>query len=270
MRKSVESQSCKDLPKSSRDFKVTEKASKPSKIKPIAQAVPSLPESKFFPSSGRNIHVSRASNLVGATVSANISTTNSVNTSGVYLGNLTVRNHSKTESLNFSQHSNERIVENPVRAWTDLQLPTNPACVLRNFSAKLSDFEQSEILRYQHVYCIGIEAKKMKTQPGSLNYGFDDENGDYKGFVKDHVAYRYEILELVGRGSFGQVFKVFDFKHQCHCALKVIRNKPRFQQQAMVEIEILKTLRKKDAESAFNVVHIQSSFQFRNHIVTSN
>ena len=87
--------------------------------------------------------------------------------------------------------------------------------------------------------------------------------------IKDHIAYRYEVLDIIGKGSFGQVFKVYDYKHQTHCALKMIRSKARFQQQALVEIEILKTIRKKDDESCYNVVHIQSSFQFRSHIVRS-
>ena len=270
MKKSIQSLSCKDLPKSAKELKTKAEinATSEHRSRAIAQLVPTLPESKFFPTSGRNLHISRASQIIGSTVSANISTTNSVNSSVINPGNLTVRNHSKNESLNFSIHSQDRVPESKAKIWTDIQLPTTPAVALKHFSQKLTDYEQSEILRYQHVYCIGYESKKVKPAPNAANNGFDDENGDYKVVIKDHIAYRYEVLDIIGKGSFGQVFKVYDYKHQTHYALKMIRSKPRFQQQALVEIEILKTVRKKDDESSYNVVHIQSSFQFRSHIVS--
>ena len=36
------------------------------------------------------------------------------------------------------------------------------------------------------------------------NYGYDDENGDYKTVLKDHIGYKYEVLKPLGSGSFGQ------------------------------------------------------------------
>ena len=85
--------------------------------------------------------------------------------------------------------------------------------------------------------------------------------------MHDHICYRYEIFEVLGKGSFGQVFRVFDYKHKAFCAMKIIKNKKRFHQQAIVEIDILKNLRKKDEGNGYNIVHIQSSFNFRSHIV---
>lgn len=38
--------------------------------------------------------------------------------------------------------------------------------------------------------------------------GFDDDNGSYIKVLHDHIAYRYEIREVIGKGSFGQVVKV--------------------------------------------------------------
>ena len=48
--------------------------------------------------------------------------------------------------------------------------------------------------------------------PSSLPHpsspGYDDENGSYIKVLHDHIAYRYEIREVIGKGSFGQVVKV--------------------------------------------------------------
>jgi dual specificity tyrosine-phosphorylation-regulated kinase 2/3/4 len=63
------------------------------------------------------------------------------------------------------------------------------------------------------------------------NHGYDDERGDYIVVPHDHLAYRYEILGILGKGSFGQVVKVHDFKTNMLRAVKIIRNKKRFHHQ---------------------------------------
>ena len=45
--------------------------------------------------------------------------------------------------------------------------------------------------------------------------------------LHDHISYRYEILEVIGKGSFGQVVKAFDHKSGSTLAIKMIRNKKR-------------------------------------------
>jgi len=41
------------------------------------------------------------------------------------------------------------------------------------------------------------------------------------------MVYRYEIKEVLGKGSFGQVVKAHDHKTDQVVALKIIRNKKR-------------------------------------------
>ncbi len=45
--------------------------------------------------------------------------------------------------------------------------------------------------------------------------------------LHDHLAFRYEILEVIGKGSFGQVVKAIDHKTGNLVAVKIIRNKKR-------------------------------------------
>jgi serine/threonine protein kinase len=77
----------------------------------------------------------------------------------------------------------------------------------------------------------------------SANFGYDDERGDYSIVPGDHLSYRYEIIDVLGKGSFGQVVRCIDHKTGGLVAVKIIRNKKRFHQQALVEVNILQKLR---------------------------
>ena len=46
------------------------------------------------------------------------------------------------------------------------------------------------------------------------NNGFDDVNGDYKVVIGDHIGYRYEIVEFLGKGSFGTALGCIDHKEK--------------------------------------------------------
>lgn len=110
----------------------------------------------------------------------------------------------------------------------------------------LCEYERKEILEYESVHYIGAHSeKKMATTDNSTNnYGYDDERGDYQVINHDHLAYRYEIIDTLGKGSFGQVLHCRDHGTGQSMAIKIIRNKKRFHHQALVEIKILDNLRK--------------------------
>ncbi len=87
--------------------------------------------------------------------------------------------------------------------------------------------------------------------------------------IHDHICYRYEILEVIGKGSFGQVIRALDHKTNQYVAIKIIRNKKRFHHQALVEVRILDELRKKDSDQSHNIIHMLDYFYFRNHLCIS-
>lgn len=80
------------------------------------------------------------------------------------------------------------------------------------------------------------------------------------------MAYRFEILKIIGKGSFGQVVKAFDHMLGQLVALKIVRNEKRFARQALEEIRILEHLRQEDTDNSHNVVHLLEHFTFRNHM----
>ncbi len=70
----------------------------------------------------------------------------------------------------------------------------------------------------------------------------------------------------MGKGSYGEVVKVFDHKKKQFVALKIVRNKAKFNQQAFIEIQILTHIKEKDTERASNVVRIKDFIIFRKHV----
>jgi len=77
-----------------------------------------------------------------------------------------------------------------------------------------------------------------------------------------------EIIDILGKGSFGQAIKCFDHKSKKQIALKIIRSKKRFYHQATVEVKVLKYIKERDPEGLSNVVMMLDYFIFRKHIVS--
>ncbi|XP_044740903.1 dual specificity tyrosine-phosphorylation-regulated kinase 2 [Chrysoperla carnea] len=142
-----------------------------------------------------------------------------------------------------------------------------PEQVMKLYSNKLTPYEHREIYTYPHVYFIGAKAKK---RPGIIgnpnNCDYDNEQGSYIHIPHDHVAYRYEVLKVIGKGSFGQVVKAYDHKTHEQVALKMVRNEKRFHRQAQEEVRILEHLRKQDKDNTMNIIHMYDHFTFRNHM----
>lgn len=112
--------------------------------------------------------------------------------------------------------------------------------------AMLNIYERGEIIDYNDIYFCGTQnAAKVvgDMNSDSPNFGYDDERGDYTIVPGDHLSYRYEIIDILGKGSFGQVVRCIDHKTGVLVAVKIIRNKKRFHQQALVEVNILQKLR---------------------------
>ena len=78
--------------------------------------------------------------------------------------------------------------------------------------------------------------------------------------MHDHIGYRYEVVDFLGKGSFGQAMKCFDYKNNEFVAMKIIRNKKRFHHQATVEVKVLQHLKDHDPDDINNIVRMKESF----------
>ncbi|KAK3818327.1 MAG: kinase-like domain-containing protein [Linnemannia gamsii] len=147
--------------------------------------------------------------------------------------------------------------------------PLSPYAALKLYAPYLSLYERAEIGEFPQVYYVGQNCRHKKpasVEASNSNFGYDDERGDYLIVNHDHLMYRYEVLDMLGKGSFGQVAKCYDHKTGEYVAIKIIRNKKRFHCQAVVEVKILDNLNKWDPEAKHNLIRMTDSFYFRNHL----
>lgn len=87
-----------------------------------------------------------------------------------------------------------------------IQFPMQPRDVIVHLSKYLLDIEKTEILEYDVVHFINLLERKgagLVTPDGVDNNGFDNDKGEYICDVHDHIAYRFEVVKRLGKGSFG-------------------------------------------------------------------
>lgn len=143
-----------------------------------------------------------------------------------------------------------------------LTLPVDSRYILKHYESRLSSLEFREILDYHEIYYISDMNHKL---PAKNDQDYDDDKGDYVVIRGDQVKYRYEVLDLLGRGSFGQVLKVLDHKTKEIMALKIIKSHKKFHFQAKIEIKILKYI-DDNKGSDYHIIEMRDQFTFRNHV----
>ncbi|BGP38563.1 serine/threonine protein kinase, CMGC, dual-specificity [Rhodotorula kratochvilovae] len=176
------------------------------------------------------------------------------------------RQCSKKLAAGLSEDAVRRMFEFP--APSEPLPPLSPDDAISLYSRYLSPYERDEIREYPKVYFVGPNCdKKQATKENTTNnHGFDDERGDYLLVMHDHIQFRYEVIDVLGKGSFGQVLQCRDHKTGDMVAVKIIRNKKRFHHQALVEIKVLENLVKWDPDEKHFVIRMVESFTFRGHL----
>uniref|UniRef100_S4RTN3 dual-specificity kinase n=1 Tax=Petromyzon marinus TaxID=7757 RepID=S4RTN3_PETMA len=145
-------------------------------------------------------------------------------------------------------------------------------------TAPLRKLSVDLIKTYKHINEVYYAKKKRRAQQQQgedsshkkerkvYNDGYDDDNYDY--IVKNGEKWmdRYEIDSLIGKGSFGQVVKAYDHQEQEWVAIKIIKNKKAFLNQAQIEVRLLELMNKHDTDMKYYIVHLKRHFMFRNHL----
>eukprot|EP00913_Durusdinium_trenchii_P000920 g851.t1 len=104
-----------------------------------------------------------------------------------------------------------------------------------------------------------------KLSKGVYNSNYDNAEHDYICRVGDKIVnpdgHTYEILERLGHGTFGQVLKCHHSGSSSHVALKIIKNKPAYFHQALVEIRSV--LQELDPDDDKRIVRMLDFFVYR-------
>ena len=79
------------------------------------------------------------------------------------------------------------------------ELPMTNTELLR-LNQNITAWEREEVQHYDKIYFHGPKARKIEASKGQpYNNGFDDESGSYIKVLNDHLMYRYEVLEVIGK-----------------------------------------------------------------------
>ena len=115
--------------------------------------------------------------------------------------------------------------------------------------------------------------RRVLTKPseGKKNDGYDNEECDYILYVNDVLGidegHKYLILDVLGRGTFGQVVKCQNMKTLEVVAVKVIKNKTAYFNQSMMEVTILDLLNNNlDKSDEHHILRLKDTFIHRHHL----
>eukprot|EP00050_Salpingoeca_kvevrii_P011021 m.12175 g.12175 ORF g.12175 m.12175 type:complete len:460 (-) comp3211_c0_seq1:1123-2502(-) len=156
----------------------------------------------------------------------------------------------------------------PAAAAAASPMDAKPDSKFRDASqAPLRKLSVDLINTYKHINEVYYAAKRRRQKEAvTHNNGFDDENHDYIVRPGETWQDRYDIKALLGRGSFGQVAEAYDRVEHQRVAIKIIKNKTAFREQAKIEIALLEEMNRLDADDKFHIVRLLRHFEHRNHL----
>ncbi|KAH9256318.1 hypothetical protein BASA81_005539 [Batrachochytrium salamandrivorans] len=102
------------------------------------------------------------------------------------------------------------------------------------------------------------------------NDGFDNKNSDLiltQGDMLTSSQFQFKVLELLGQGTFGQVVKCQASWHDKPrmVAVKVVKNKPAYHNQAKVEIKVLQRIQQA-GQAEENIINLLHEFEYHSHL----
>lgn len=122
-------------------------------------------------------------------------------------------------------------------------------------------------------YELSFNPRRVLTKPSRPmhNDGHDNEDSDYILYVNDWLGAeegnRYLILDILGQGTFGQVVKCQNMKTREIVAVKVIKNKPAYFNQSMMEVTILEMLNGNwDPHDQHHILRLRDTFIHAKHL----
>ena len=130
--------------------------------------------------------------------------------------------------------------------------------VLQKYGNRMSDYEKREIWSFRNVIYLGDEFGKNVED-------YTDDEGFFKGKIGGQIGYRYEIIGVLGKGNFSEVFECLDHKSGSSYAVKILRNNDQFMASGIEECRLLDLIKSgKCPDKGINFIF--DHFKFKEHI----
>lgn len=113
----------------------------------------------------------------------------------------------------------------------------------------------------------GTTAQSIPHSAPTTKSSSSNGEGDYQLVQHEilcSVSNSYEVLEFLGRGTFGQVAKCWKRGTNEIVAIKILKNHPSYARQGQIEVSILNRLSAENADE-FNFVRSYECFQHKGH-----
>ncbi|XP_071956142.1 homeodomain-interacting protein kinase 1-like [Antedon mediterranea] len=168
--------------------------------------------------------------------------------------------------------TNGHNAQNVIRASTIGLLDTYQKCGLKRKSEELDNHQRRRTekvhAKQYHASSINSTATtSTATTTKTTSKKSSSSDGDYQLVqheVLTSLTNRYEVLEFLGRGTFGQVVKCWKRGTNEIVAIKILKNHPSYARQGQIEVNILARLSAENADE-YNFVRAYECFQHKTH-----
>lgn len=133
--------------------------------------------------------------------------------------------------------------------------PVDPAFILSKHRDFLTTLEEQEISSYREIYYL----RSRKPQDKSLNPVLPEK---FQFVTNEHIAYRFQMLKVLGKCAFGGVIKCIDHKTGNQVAVKFLRDSPKHHQQIMYELQFLQKLQAQQGPEQHHIIKLHETFSY--------
>lgn len=174
-------------------------------------------------------------------------------------------NHPKNQQYQSTFQADERGITHPRRSASKRDRDNGieqPSAIDQSATAANNSADSAVTPKSAHGVTSYASNKKKKVTYALPNQS--REEGHFYVVLGEDIdasTGRFKILSLLGEGTFGKVVEAWDRKRKEYCAVKIVRNVPKYTRDAKIEIQFMERVRLSDVEDRFPLMKIQRYFQ---------
>ncbi|KAI0887118.1 kinase-like domain-containing protein [Annulohypoxylon maeteangense] len=111
-----------------------------------------------------------------------------------------------------------------------------------------------------------VTVRSVNDRSDQRHQRVDDDDGHYIVVPDADLTPQYQMIKLLGQGTFGKVVQARDRKRNKLVAIKIIRAVQKYRDASRIELRVLQTLKANDDENRNRCIHLRDCFDFRGHI----